>query len=44
MFHREIQKLKLVEEALDGFIRTCAQQLFSLTDDVENSSYPSMWD
>uniref|UniRef100_A0A669F4U2 Transcription factor E2F6 n=1 Tax=Oreochromis niloticus TaxID=8128 RepID=A0A669F4U2_ORENI len=38
MFHREIQKLKLVEEALDGFIRTCAQQLFSLTDDVENSS------
>uniref|UniRef100_A0A3B4F707 E2F/DP family winged-helix DNA-binding domain-containing protein n=1 Tax=Pundamilia nyererei TaxID=303518 RepID=A0A3B4F707_9CICH len=31
-FHREIQKLKLVEEALDGFIRSCAQQLFSLTD------------
>ncbi|XP_005732852.1 transcription factor E2F6-like [Pundamilia nyererei] len=37
-FHREIQKLKLVEEALDGFIRSCAQQLFSLTDNVENSS------
>uniref|UniRef100_A0A3B4F6Z6 THAP-type domain-containing protein n=1 Tax=Pundamilia nyererei TaxID=303518 RepID=A0A3B4F6Z6_9CICH len=41
-FHREIQKLKLVEEALDGFIRSCAQQLFSLTDNVENSSYPSI--
>uniref|UniRef100_A0A3Q0QWM1 E2F transcription factor 6 n=1 Tax=Amphilophus citrinellus TaxID=61819 RepID=A0A3Q0QWM1_AMPCI len=40
-FHSEIQKLKLVEDVLDSLIRRCAQQLFNLTDDVENTSYPS---
>ncbi|KAM4713711.1 transcription factor E2F6 isoform 2-T2 [Anableps anableps] len=30
--------LKLVEETLDSLIRSCAQQLFRLTDDPENSA------
>uniref|UniRef100_A0A3Q0QWF1 E2F transcription factor 6 n=1 Tax=Amphilophus citrinellus TaxID=61819 RepID=A0A3Q0QWF1_AMPCI len=30
-----------VEDVLDSLIRRCAQQLFNLTDDVENTSYPS---
>nr|XP_046229546.1 transcription factor E2F1-like [Scatophagus argus] len=36
-FHRELENLKLVESALDGLIKSCAQQLFDMTDDVENS-------
>lgn len=42
--HKRIQKelmnLKLVEDRLDGLIKSCAQQLFEMTDDVENSAYP----
>lgn len=40
-FRREVEHMKLVEEALDAVIESCARQLFSLTDDVENSAYPS---
>ncbi|XP_034017675.1 transcription factor E2F3 isoform X2 [Thalassophryne amazonica] len=36
--HREMQNLKLVEETLDGLIKSCAQQLFKMTDDLENST------
>ncbi|KAG7235294.1 hypothetical protein INR49_002784 [Caranx melampygus] len=42
--HKRIQKelinLKLVEDTLDSLIKSCAQQLFEMTDDVENSAYP----
>ncbi|XP_047243106.1 transcription factor E2F6 isoform X2 [Girardinichthys multiradiatus] len=34
----EMTDLKLVEETLDSLIRSCAQQLFDLTDDPENSA------
>ncbi|XP_068609958.1 transcription factor E2F6 [Brachionichthys hirsutus] len=37
-FQKELENLQLVESTLDGLIKTCAQQLFSLTDDEENSS------
>lgn len=40
--HKRIQKelinLKLVEDTLDSLIKSCAQQLFEMTDDVENSA------
>ncbi|XP_071390910.1 transcription factor E2F6 isoform X1 [Centroberyx affinis] len=36
-FQREMQNLKLVEETLDGLIKTCAQQLFDMTDDSDNT-------
>lgn len=37
-FQRELQNLKLVEDALDGLIKNCAQQLFDMTDDAENAA------
>uniref|UniRef100_A0A665VTN3 Si:ch211-195d17.2 n=1 Tax=Echeneis naucrates TaxID=173247 RepID=A0A665VTN3_ECHNA len=37
---KELDNLKLVEDTLDGLIKSCAQQLFDMTDDVENSAYP----
>uniref|UniRef100_A0A8C7YCX9 E2F/DP family winged-helix DNA-binding domain-containing protein n=1 Tax=Oryzias sinensis TaxID=183150 RepID=A0A8C7YCX9_9TELE len=30
----------LVEDTLDSLIKSCAQQLFDLTDDLQNSAYP----
>ncbi|CAL1585668.1 unnamed protein product [Knipowitschia caucasica] len=43
---RESEKLKLVEETLDGLIKTCAQQLFTMTDDASNahSAYVTLAD
>ncbi|XP_039980366.1 transcription factor E2F3-like [Xiphias gladius] len=38
-FQRELENLKLVEDTLDGLIKSCAQQLFEMTDDVENSAW-----
>ncbi|XP_029351640.1 transcription factor E2F6 [Echeneis naucrates] len=35
---KELDNLKLVEDTLDGLIKSCAQQLFDMTDDVENSA------
>ncbi|XP_070782247.1 transcription factor E2F6-like isoform X2 [Enoplosus armatus] len=35
---RELGNLQLVEDTLDGLIKSCAQQLFDMTDDVENSA------
>lgn len=37
----EMEKLKLVEDTLDGLIKVCAQQLFDVTDNAENAAYPS---
>lgn len=37
-FQREIENLKLVEDTLDTFIKGCAQQLFDMTDDLENAA------
>lgn len=34
---RELGNLKIVEESLDELIKTCAQQLFDLTDNTENT-------
>ncbi|KAM4632852.1 transcription factor E2F6 [Polymixia lowei] len=39
-FQRELGNLKIVEETLDGLIKTCAQQLFDMTDNTENIGYP----
>lgn len=36
-FQRELDNLKTVEETLDGLIKTCAQQLFDMTDDTQNT-------
>lgn len=36
-FERELENLKLVEDTLDTLIKSCAQQLFDMTDDVENA-------
>ncbi|XP_012992735.2 transcription factor E2F6 [Esox lucius] len=33
---RELQNLKTVEESLDELIKTCAQQLFHMTDSLDN--------
>uniref|UniRef100_A0A3B5B4A6 Transcription factor E2F6-like n=1 Tax=Stegastes partitus TaxID=144197 RepID=A0A3B5B4A6_9TELE len=40
-FWRELKNLKQVERELDGLIKSCAQQLFDMTDDEKNSAYPS---
>ncbi|KAA8582917.1 hypothetical protein FQN60_015463 [Etheostoma spectabile] len=37
---KELDNLKLVENTLDTFIKSCAQQLFDMTDDLENAAYP----
>ncbi|XP_034436584.1 transcription factor E2F2-like [Hippoglossus hippoglossus] len=37
-FQKELENLKLVEDTLDGLIKSCAQQLFDMTDDLENSA------
>lgn len=34
---QEAEKLKQVEDTLDGLIKSCAQQLFSMTDDRSNA-------
>lgn len=39
-FEKELENLKLVESTLDGLIKTCAQQLFDMTDDTTNTAYP----
>ncbi|XP_054474065.1 transcription factor E2F2 isoform X2 [Anoplopoma fimbria] len=36
-FQRELDNLKLVEDTLDTLIKSCAQQLFDMTDDEENA-------
>lgn len=35
---QEAEKLKQVEDTLDGLIKSCAQQLFSMTDDRNNAN------
>lgn len=35
----ELKNLKLVEDTLDNLIKSCAQQLFNMTDDTQNSPY-----
>uniref|UniRef100_A0A3P9J8R3 THAP-type domain-containing protein n=1 Tax=Oryzias latipes TaxID=8090 RepID=A0A3P9J8R3_ORYLA len=35
---KEVNNLKLVEDTLDSLIKSCAQQLFDLTDDLQNSA------
>uniref|UniRef100_A0A3B3ZT95 THAP-type domain-containing protein n=1 Tax=Periophthalmus magnuspinnatus TaxID=409849 RepID=A0A3B3ZT95_9GOBI len=37
---KESEKMRLVEETLDGLIKSCAQQLFQMTDDPSNARYP----
>ncbi|XP_035534660.1 transcription factor E2F6 isoform X2 [Morone saxatilis] len=37
-FQREFDNLKLVEDTLDSLIKSCAQQLFDMTDDLENAA------
>ncbi|NWT84581.1 E2F6 factor, partial [Lanius ludovicianus] len=37
----ELSDLADMEEALDELIRSCAHQIFELTDDKENAKYPS---
>ncbi|XP_067338481.1 transcription factor E2F1 isoform X2 [Channa argus] len=37
-FSGELDNLKLVEDTLDTLIKRCAQQLFDMTDDTENSA------
>lgn len=39
-FQAEMEKLKLVESVLDGLIKSCSQQLFEVTDNLENAAYP----
>lgn len=39
-FQAEVEKLKLVESVLDGLIKSCSQQLFEVTDNLENAAYP----
>lgn len=36
-----LEKLQQVENELDHLIKTCSEQLFSLTDDQQNAAYPS---
>lgn len=40
MCQTELGNLKLVEDTLDSLIKSCAQQLFDITDDTENAAYP----
>lgn len=35
---QEAEKLKKVEDTLDGLIKSCAQQLFTMTDDRDNAN------
>lgn len=35
-----MDNLKLVESVLDGLIKSCSQQLFEVTDNLENAAYP----
>ncbi|XP_028252345.1 transcription factor E2F6 [Parambassis ranga] len=37
-FQKELDDLKLVEDTLDTLIKSCAQQLFDMTDDLQNSA------
>ncbi|KAM4529946.1 uncharacterized protein V3H82_000095 [Fundulus diaphanus] len=37
-----LQRLKVMEDELDRIFKSCAQQLFSLTENQENLSYPSV--
>ncbi|KAJ7987997.1 hypothetical protein DPEC_G00319050 [Dallia pectoralis] len=37
---QELKNLKTVEESLDELIKTCAQQLFEMTDSLDNKEYP----
>ncbi|XP_061900366.1 uncharacterized protein LOC133648361 isoform X1 [Entelurus aequoreus] len=37
-FQKELENLKMVENALDGLIKNCAQQLFDMTDDKVNAT------
>ncbi|XP_069033598.1 transcription factor E2F6 [Embiotoca jacksoni] len=37
-FQKELENLQLVEDTLDGLIKSCAQQLFDMTDDTLNSA------
>lgn len=45
VFQAEMENLKLVESVLDGLIKSCSQQLFEVTDNLENAAYPfcSSW-
>lgn len=36
-FQRELENLKLVEDTLDSLIKSCAQQLFDMTDECQNA-------
>lgn len=38
---REMERMRLVEETLDGLIKLCARQLFDTTDHPDNAAYPS---
>lgn len=40
MSQTELGNLKLVEDTLDSLIKSCAQQLFDITDNTENAAYP----
>ncbi|XP_029318450.1 transcription factor E2F6 isoform X2 [Cottoperca gobio] len=37
-FQRELDNLKMVEDTLDTLIKSCAQQLFDMTDDTDNAA------
>ena len=37
---KELSNLKSVEDSLDEVIKTCAKQLFDLTDNPDNIKYP----
>ncbi|KAK0140757.1 Transcription factor E2F6 [Merluccius polli] len=39
-FQKELSNLKTVEDSLDEVIKTCAKQLFDLTDNPDNIKYP----
>ncbi|XP_028996214.2 transcription factor E2F6 isoform X2 [Betta splendens] len=38
LFNGQMANLNLVEDTLDTLIKTCAQQLFEMTDDLENAA------
>ncbi|XP_056873196.1 transcription factor E2F2 isoform X1 [Takifugu flavidus] len=38
VFQAEMENLKLVESVLDGLIKSCSQQLFEVTDNLENAA------
>uniref|UniRef100_A0A3Q3WZ59 THAP-type domain-containing protein n=1 Tax=Mola mola TaxID=94237 RepID=A0A3Q3WZ59_MOLML len=39
-FQADLDNLQLMEATLDGLIRSCSQQLFDITDNMENAAYP----